>query len=483
MAKSLKINYLLNLTNTITGIVFPIIAFPYAARIMLADGIGLINFYSSIINYIALFSCLGIPMYAIREIAKVRDDIQERNKITLEILFLHLGLTSLGYVAVSIIASFIPQVQTHVPLFLLLSATIILTTIGCEWFYIGTEDFLYITVRGVIVKSVSLIFLFVLVRTKEDIMWYALYTVIGSLGGNIFNFFRLRKLVDLKSIDLKELKPLNHLKPALRIFVLNLIISIYCNLNTVMLGFMKGNESVGLFTAATRLTQVILALVSSMSTVMLSRFTNLIANNQTDRFEALAKKVITFVVAITLPLMVGLFAVAPMLIPIFCGEAYDGAVLTLQLLSSIVVSIGLSNVLGIQILYPMGKENIVIISTAFGAVLNFMLNIILRWVVNAVLLMLIPYVVPGIEMKNFGTALVAALVLAFVNALIKPILILLTLPINLLTLGLFILVINGLMFWLVSAIVKGFYISGFWPAFFAALVFSIFSLVLNYFLD
>jgi putative membrane protein len=111
-----------------------------------------------------------------------------------------------------------------------------------------------------------------------------------------------------------------------------------------------------------------------------------------------------------------------------------------------------------------------------------MLNTILRWVVNAVLLMLIPYVVPGIAMKNFGTALVAALVLAFVNALIKPILILLTLPINLLTLGLFILVINALMFWLVSAIVKGFYISGFWPAFFAALVFSIFSLVLNYLL-
>jgi putative membrane protein len=111
-----------------------------------------------------------------------------------------------------------------------------------------------------------------------------------------------------------------------------------------------------------------------------------------------------------------------------------------------------------------------------------MLNTILRWVVNAVLLLLIPYIVPGIEMKNFGTALVAALVLAFVNALIKPILILLTLPINLLTLGLFILVINALMFWLVSAIVKGFYISGFWPAFFAALVFSIFSLVLNYLL-
>jgi putative membrane protein len=114
---------------------------------------------------------------------------------------------------------------------------------------------------------------------------------------------------------------------------------------------------------------------------------------------------------------------------------------------------------------------------------GLMLNIIIRWVINAVLLMLVPYVVPGVEIKNFGTALVAALVLAFVNALIKPILILLTLPINLLTLGLFILVINALMFWLVSAVVKGFYISGFWPAFFAALVFSIFSLVLNYSLN
>ena len=112
-----------------------------------------------------------------------------------------------------------------------------------------------------------------------------------------------------------------------------------------------------------------------------------------------------------------------------------------------------------------------------------MLNTILRWVINAGLLMLVPYIVPGVVIKNFWTALVAALLLAFVNAIIKPILILLTLPINILTLGLFILVINALMIWLVSAVVKGFDISGFWPVFFAALVFSIFSLTLNYLLD
>lgn len=112
-----------------------------------------------------------------------------------------------------------------------------------------------------------------------------------------------------------------------------------------------------------------------------------------------------------------------------------------------------------------------------------MLYAVGRWLINAILLMLIPYIVPGINVQSFWTALVAALILAFINAIIRPILILLTLPINLLTLGLFVLVINGLMFWLVSTIVKGFTVTGFWPAFFAALVFSVFSLALNYFFE
>lgn len=105
---------------------------------------------------------------------------------------------------------------------------------------------------------------------------------------------------------------------------------------------------------------------------------------------------------------------------------------------------------------------------------------ILRWIINALVLMIIAYVVPGVEVVSFYSALITALVLALVNAVIKPILILLTLPINILTLGLFTLIINAVLFWLVSTFVKGFYIDGFWPAFWAALLFSIFSIVVNF---
>lgn len=112
-----------------------------------------------------------------------------------------------------------------------------------------------------------------------------------------------------------------------------------------------------------------------------------------------------------------------------------------------------------------------------------MLYLIIRWFINALLLMLIPYVVPGVEISNFMVALVAALLLAFVNAIIRPILLLLTLPINILTLGLFTLIINALMFWFVASFVKGFNISGFWPAFWAALVYMILSMTLNLLVD
>ncbi|MFH1855414.1 MAG: phage holin family protein [bacterium] len=108
------------------------------------------------------------------------------------------------------------------------------------------------------------------------------------------------------------------------------------------------------------------------------------------------------------------------------------------------------------------------------------LYVILRWIVNALILMLIPYIVPGMTIESFFSAMVVAVMLALVNALIKPILLVLTLPINILTLGLFTLVINGLMFYLVSAIVKGFNITNFTAAFLAALVYSVISLLISY---
>lgn len=375
MAKSLKSNFVYNLLNTSLGILFPLISFPYASRILMAERIGEVNFFQSIIQYVLLLTSLGIPMYAIREIAKVRDNVALRNKTLLEILILNLILTVLGYCIIFIILMTVDKVQVNVPLFLILSLSIILTTVGCDWFYQGVEDFKYITIRGIVVRSLALILLFLLVKTEQDVLYYAICITVGSLGGNIFNFVRLTKYVKFSELVSNDLKPFRHIKPVLRIFVLNLIISIYVNLNVVMLGFMKNNESVGLFTSATKLTQVILSVVTSLGAVLLPRMSNMISNNQMLEFRELSQKSLDFISVITLPIVFGLIILSDFIIPIFCGDTYSDAILTLQILAPVIILIGVSNVLGIQILYPQGKENIVIFSTILGALVNVILNL------------------------------------------------------------------------------------------------------------
>jgi putative membrane protein len=107
------------------------------------------------------------------------------------------------------------------------------------------------------------------------------------------------------------------------------------------------------------------------------------------------------------------------------------------------------------------------------------MRILLVWLINTLALIAVAYLVPSISVSSFTSALVAALILGLVNAVIRPILVLLTLPVTILTLGLFILVINGLLFWLVGSFVPGFVVHGFWAGFIGSILFSIVSWLLS----
>uniref|UniRef100_UPI003341F047 phage holin family protein n=1 Tax=Castellaniella defragrans TaxID=75697 RepID=UPI003341F047 len=106
------------------------------------------------------------------------------------------------------------------------------------------------------------------------------------------------------------------------------------------------------------------------------------------------------------------------------------------------------------------------------------MTLLLVWILNAVALLIVAYILPGITVASFGAALIAALVLGLLNTLVKPVLILLTLPITLVTMGLFLLVLNALVFWFAGSILKGFQVDGFWWAVLGALIYSIVSGVL-----
>lgn len=377
MAKSIKENFLYNMIGTVSGFLFPMITFPYVSRVIMAEGIGQVQFYNSIINYVVLLTSLGIPLYATREIARVRDNIADLSRTTTEIISLNLLLNILGYAAIFIMCFTIDEVRQNIPLFLLLSTSIILTTIGCPWFFSGVEDFKYVTIRGLFIKIICVVFLFVFVRDKDDLIYYAAYSVLGSIGNYILNFIRLRKYIRLDSFNIRDLKIWRHLKPAFAIFVFNIVTSIYVNLDKVMVGFIKDNESVGYYTAATTISHIFLTAVTSLGVVMLPRLSNLVKQGDMDSFNRLAKKSYNFIVSMSFPICGGLIVLAPSLIRVFSGGGFAPAICTLQIVSPIIIAIAISNLIGIQILYPLGKIKIVTISTLVGAIINFSLNLLL----------------------------------------------------------------------------------------------------------
>lgn len=377
MAQSVKVNYILNLINTGTQMLFPLITFPYVCRVIEADGIGQINFFQSIISYISLFTCLGIPMYAIREIARDRSDVVQMNRTAMEILLLHSMLTLVGYAIVAILCLTVPQIQVNIPLFLILSLTIFFTAIGCEWFYQGIEDFKYITIRGLIIKTVSVVLLFIFVKSKTDLLYYGCYTVFGVLGGNIFNFFRLRKYIHRENIIFSELHIKRHIKPVLKVFSFSVVTSIYLQLNTVLLGFLKNALAVGYFAAATKVMQMLLMMSVCLGSVMMPRASHLIAENKEDEFNRLIQKSYDFTLAIALPMTIGLIFCAPSLITALCGVKFEHSILPSQIIAPIILMVAISNIFGIQVLFPKGKINIVTLCCGIGAVADLILNLCL----------------------------------------------------------------------------------------------------------
>lgn len=373
---SIKKNIILNLANTLTGLLVPIITFPYAARILLPEGIGIVNFQQSIINYIILFTSIGIPLYGVREIAKCRDNVNERNKATIEIISLSLLLSLVGYILVFALGYFVERINCNVEVFYILSISVLFTALGVEWFYKAIEDFRFITIRAIIFRLISAISLFLFVNTKEDILIYSLIIVTSSVGNNIANFVHLRKYLkfDLKTyrLDIKK-----HIKPAFAVFVLNVVISLYTQLNTIMIGFMGNDEMVGYYSAGNKISHIALTAVASISTVLLPRFASLYSTKNEYEIRRLSQLSYHLISAFSIPMIVVIIIIARQITLLFLGEAYLSAISVLAITSPIIFFIALSNLLGIQILYPQGKEKIVIYSTLVGAFINIFLNFIL----------------------------------------------------------------------------------------------------------
>ena len=261
MEKNLKKNFIMNFIKILINLLFPLITFPYISRILLPEGIGRVAFVQSINNYFLLFINLGIPLYGIREIARVRNNGLEKSKVFSEILFLNIFTTIIGITFYFIFYQ-LNMITDDREIFLIFSVVLLFNFLSVDWFFQGIEDYKYITVRTIIVKIISFIFLIIFVKEKSDICKYAIIVVFSLIGSNFFNIIRALKLVKL---ELKGLNIKRHLKGILIIFSMNLAISIYTNLDSVMLGSYGSKYALGIYSAASKMIHLILGIITNLS--------------------------------------------------------------------------------------------------------------------------------------------------------------------------------------------------------------------------
>lgn len=373
--KSIKQNFIINGFRVVFNILFPVIVFPYASRILMPEGIGRVDFASSVIAYFIMLSSLGIPLYGIRECAKVRDDRQKLSKVTQELFILNAASTAAAYVILFLCIAFIPRLYQEKELIILTSISVFFTTLGVDWLYQAMEEYTYITVRSIVFKLISLAGLFLLVKTSDDYIIYAAILIFSSVGSNILNAINARKIVSFKAVRSYDFK--RHIRPILTLFTMNLAISIYANLDTVMLGFLTEDREVGLYTASIRMSRVVIALVTSLGAVLLPRLSYFIEHGAKEEFERVVSKSVHFIMFISLPCIVFLFVFADRIIALLAGPLFAEATITMKILLPVILIIALSNLIGIQVLIPMGKEKLTLYSVIAGAVVNFTLNLIL----------------------------------------------------------------------------------------------------------
>lgn len=373
--KSVKFNFIMNFILTLSNFIFPLITFPYVSRILQASGLGKVGFVTSIIAYFSMIAMMGIPSYGIKACAKIRDDGYKLTKTVYELLILNTAFLVLALTLLLLSVIFIDKLYLDKELYIILAFSMLFNVLGVEWLYKALEQYSYITIRSIFFKIASLVLLFIFVKESNDILPYAMLTVLASVGAGILNFYNLRRIITLHKIAFEQLDIKKHIKPSFTFFLLTISITIYVNLDSVMLGFITDDTNVGYYSAAVKIKQILVSLVTSLGAVMLPRLAFYYEQKRFDEFEALVKDALGFIFIVSLPLTIYFTLYAQDAILLLSGESFLASVEPMQIIMPTVFFISLSNLMGWQILVPMDREKQIVFSTIIGAIVGGIINI------------------------------------------------------------------------------------------------------------
>lgn len=369
----LKKNFAFNSAYQLLQVITPLVTTPYLARVLGPEQSGVFSYTQSITNYFVLFATLGISTYGVRAIARCGNDRARRSRV-----FWGAYASQLVSGAVALAAYVVYAVLIHeggMLITLLWSLWLIFAILDVSWLLFGCEEFKIPTVRSTVTKLLSLVFIFVFVKTRDD-LWLYVLAISGSflLNGVIVWPF-VKRYVDFARPTADEVKA--HLKGNLGLFVPVIAVSVYTTLDKIMLGVMSTEEQVAFFSYSERISRLPLSVLQALGVVMMPRMSYLLMEGEREKALELIKSSIWIMLAASMALTFGISAVAPEFVPVFLGEGYEPCVSIMTFLVVIIPVISVTNVIGKQYLLPLSRDREYTFSLIVGAVLNVAVNVLL----------------------------------------------------------------------------------------------------------
>lgn len=372
---SLSRNALLNTIKQVCAIAFPLVTIAYASRVLGSEQIGIYSFSHTFTNYFSIIAALGISSYAIREGSQIRENRARLQSFANEVFSINILTSVAAYIALYLVAFCLPSLAEYRKVIIITSISISLVTLGADWINSIYEDYFYITTRYIVIQVLALVAMFLFVKNNDDVYKYALISILASSGGNIINFFYIRKYVSLKFTIHLRIK--NHLPPMLILFFNNLASVIYLNSDTTILGLVSGNVETGIYSISAKVYSTVKQLLNAVITVTLPRFSNLLAKGEVDLYNQLASKIMNFLISLILPCTVGIFFEAPNILYVFAGEEYVAGSVALRILSVAMFFAVASCFLSYSVLMPNHREKNFMIATVSAASVNIILNLLI----------------------------------------------------------------------------------------------------------
>lgn len=367
---SLKQNLVWNTLLTISGYVFPLLTFPYVTRVLGAENYGIAHFALSVVDYAILFSMLGITAIGARYIPQCNEDKSKRDDVFSHLVSIHIILSFVILLFYTSCVFLVPQLAEHKVLYFVGASKIVVNIFLVEWLFQGMQDFRYITLRTLVIRTLYVLCVFIFVRKNNDYDNYFYITIAQVALNAAINWKYARKYVTFK-FSPKGCK--EYVFPVFSMGINSILLSFYVTFNPIFLGLLCGNEAVGHFYVATRLYGIFLSFLGAYNGVFVPHLNSLLGKNDIERFRKMIGLSFEIVSFLAIPIVILGSCLAPEIIRLLAGAGYERAVLPFQIVLWQVLFVGLAQILENQILLSMKKFKEVLICTAICTTLSVLI--------------------------------------------------------------------------------------------------------------